>query len=66
MKIVSHYLGSIEGVEIFPIIAIIIFVAFFIFLLYYLYHLDKGYVNDMGDLPLDDDMDLNDTNKIKI
>ena len=66
MKIVSHYLGGIEGIEIYPIIAVIIFVAFFISLLFYLYHLDKGFVSEMGELPLDDDMDLNENNKIKI
>lgn len=60
MKIVSHHLGNIEGIEIFPIIAILIFVAFFLSLLYYIYHLDKGFVSDMGNLPLEDEDEVND------
>ncbi len=56
MKIVIHYLNEIDGVEIFPIIGIILFFSFFITLLYYLYGLDSGFVNDMGDLPLDNDI----------
>ena len=66
MKIVSHYLENIEGVEIFPIIGILIFVAFFLFLLYYLFHLDKGYVSDMGNLPFDDEIETNENNNKKI
>ena len=65
MKIVSHYMGSIEGIEIFPIIAVLIFVSFFISLLYYLYHLDKGFVNDMGNMPLQDGNEQ-DNNQTKI
>ncbi len=56
MKIVIHYLNEIEGIEIFPIIGIIIFFSFFIFLLFYLFKLDNVFINEMGDLPLDNDI----------
>ena len=56
MKIVIHYLNEIDGIEIFPIIGIILFFSFFIFLLYYLYSLDRGFVNDMGEMPLDNEV----------
>ncbi|MCF8374338.1 MAG: hypothetical protein K9H64_22135 [Bacteroidales bacterium] len=66
MKIVSHYLESIEGVAIYPIIGILIFVLFFIVLLFYLFYLDKGYVKDMGNLPLDDDLEVNENQTKKL
>lgn len=66
MKIVSHYLESIEGIAIFPIIGILIFVLFFLVLLYYLFRLDKGYVNEMCNLPLDDDLEVNENQTKKI
>ena len=56
MKIVIHYLNEIDGVEIFPIIGIIIFFSFFVFLLYYLFGLDGSFINDMGELPLDNEV----------
>jgi hypothetical protein len=59
MRIVIHYLEDIEGVAIFPIIGMLIFFTFFLFLLYYIYHLDKGFVKDMGDAPLDNDGEKN-------
>ncbi len=54
MRIVIHYLESTEGIAIFPTIGILFFFSLFLFLLYHLFHLDKGFVKDMGDLPLDD------------
>ena len=60
MRIVIHYLESIEGVAIFPIIGIIIFFTFFLGLLYYVYHLDKGFVDDMANSPLRNEDEKND------
>jgi cytochrome c oxidase cbb3-type subunit 3 len=60
MRIVIHYLESIEGVAIFPIIGIFIFFSFFLGLLYYVYHLDRGFVDDMANSPLGNDDEKND------
>jgi hypothetical protein len=59
MRIVIHYLESTEGIAIFPIIGLLIFFSFFLFLLYYIYHLDKLFVKEMGDLPLESDVEKN-------
>ena len=59
MRIVIHYLEDIEGVAIFPVIGILIFFTFFLFLLYYIFRLDKGFVKEMSDLPLNNDDDEN-------
>jgi cbb3-type cytochrome oxidase subunit 3 len=60
MRIVIHYLESIEGVAIFPIIGIIIFFSFFVGLLWWVFKLDKRFVKDMSDAPLLDDDNEND------
>jgi len=61
MRIVIHYLENSEGIAIFPIIGVLIFFSFFLFLLYYIFHLDKGFVKDMGDLPLENDDEKNES-----
>lgn len=55
MRIVIHYLESIEGVAIFPIIGIIIFFSFFVVLLWWVFRLDKQFIKNMSDAPLLDD-----------
>jgi cbb3-type cytochrome oxidase subunit 3 len=63
MRIVIHYLESIEGVAIFPIIGIIIFFTFFVGLLWWVFKLDKRFVKDMSDAPLlDDDNEIDNIN----
>lgn len=59
MRIAIHYLESIDGVAIFPIIGIFIFFSFFLGLLYYVFRLDRGFVDDMADLPLNSDQEQN-------
>jgi cytochrome c oxidase cbb3-type subunit 3 len=59
MRIVIHYLENIDGVAIFPIIGIFIFFSFFLGLLYYVYRMDKGFVDDMANRPLGNDMEQN-------
>jgi cbb3-type cytochrome oxidase subunit 3 len=57
MRIVIHYLESIEGVAIYPIIGIIIFFSFFVVLLWWVFRLDKRFIKNMSDAPLLDDGD---------
>ena len=55
MKIVMNTLEKIQGVEVYPIISLIIFFSFFAIMAYLVFNLDKGYINDMKNLPLEDD-----------
>ncbi len=64
MKIVSHYLNSIDGVEIFPIISLIIFLLFFTVMLIWVLRINKNEAKQMSQLPLQDN-DKNDIDKIK-
>ncbi len=55
MKIVMNTLERIQGVEIYPIISLLIFFSFFIVMAYFVFNLDKGYIKEMKNMPLEDD-----------
>jgi cbb3-type cytochrome oxidase subunit 3 len=59
MKLVSHYLESITGVEIFPLVSFIIFFLFFLGVGWYVFRLDKGYINELSAYPTDDSDTMN-------
>lgn len=51
----KEILQSIEGVEIYPIISLIVFVLFFIVVTIRLIRMDKNYINEMKQLPLNNE-----------
>jgi hypothetical protein len=53
----NNYLGSIKGVEIFPIISLVIFFIFFIVLAYMVIKADKKFISKMESMPLDSAVD---------
>jgi len=55
MKIVMDTLSKIQGVELYPIISLLIFFIFFIVMAYFVFNLDKSYINDMKNMPLEED-----------
>lgn len=61
MKLVSHFMNQIENVEIFPIISMFIFLTIFVLVVYRAFSVDKKFVEDAANLPLDDDSDFNKT-----
>ena len=50
----KHYFEQVNNVEIWPIISLIIFVTFFIGLLIWVMKVDKKYIEEMSDMPIDD------------
>jgi cytochrome c oxidase cbb3-type subunit 3 len=52
-----HYLETIAGVDIYPLISLLIFFIFFLALLVYLYRTDKKSVFQMKSIPLDNETD---------
>ncbi len=50
---IRNYLQTIEGVEIYPLISLIIFVIFFVVMLVWMLKVDKNYIKEMEQLPLD-------------
>lgn len=50
----KQYFEGIPYIEVAPIIGLIIFFLFFIGLLFWVFTVDKSYVDEMKDLPLED------------
>jgi hypothetical protein len=56
---IRNYLQTIEGVEIYPLISLIIFVIFFVVMLVWMLKVDKNYIKEMEQLPLDSNNNRN-------
>lgn len=57
---VKHYLETITGIEIFPLISLVIFTVFFTAILWYVLSMDKERIKEVSQLPLDSDNPTND------
>ena len=53
MKFAKHYLQSIEGVEIYPIISLLIFFTFFVVLFWWVFTTSKKQSKAMSEMPLE-------------
>ncbi len=51
----KHYFEGIQYIEIGPIVGLVVFMVFFIVLVYLVLKLDKGFVNEMKNKPLEGD-----------
>jgi len=52
---IKNYLQSIEGIEIYPLISLAVFVIFFIVIFIWMLRIDKSYIKEMEELPLEQD-----------
>jgi len=50
---IRNYLQSIEGVEIYPLISMGVFILFFVIMFIWMLKVDKNYIKEMEELPLD-------------
>lgn len=48
-------LSRIEGVDLFPLISLVIFFTFFVLLIAWVIRLNRGYIDTMANMPLEDD-----------
>ena len=55
MKFIKHHMASIEGVSFYPIISLIICFTFFIALFWWVFSYKKKDLNEISNLPLNDD-----------
>lgn len=62
MRLAKHYLESIAGVEIYPIISFLIFFIFFILVGVYVFLMSKKHVKEMASMPLNNDENGNEEN----
>ncbi len=53
MKLVSHYLQEITGVQIYPLISFILFFTIFMLVLFVVIRTDKKYMKEMAAMPLE-------------
>ena len=56
LKFIKHHMTSIEGIEIYPLISLLIFTIFFAGLIVYALTLNKSFVKEMADSPLEDSL----------
>ena len=50
---IRNYLQSIEGVEIYPLISLVVFLLFFVIIIIWMIKVDKNYIKEMEELPLE-------------
>ncbi|TPV32955.1 CcoQ/FixQ family Cbb3-type cytochrome c oxidase assembly chaperone [Paucihalobacter ruber] len=55
LKFVKNHMDSISGIEIYPIISMLIFFTFFVILFYWVITAKKDYINNVSNIPLDND-----------
>ena len=55
MKFIKHHMASIEGVSLYPIISLIICFTFFIILCWWVLSYKKKDLNEISNLPFNDD-----------
>jgi cbb3-type cytochrome oxidase subunit 3 len=56
---IRNLLQSIEGVEIYPLISLVVFIIFFVVILVWMFKIDKNYIKEMEQLPLDSNNNRN-------
>lgn len=66
LRFIKHNLTTIDGVSIFPMISLLIFVLFFALVLTRTYRMSKASVNVLSGIPLEDEVEMNQENKIDI
>lgn len=64
LRFIKHNLTTIDGVSIFPMISLLIFVLFFALVLTRTYRMSKASVNELGAIPLEDEVEMNQTKSI--
>jgi len=57
MKIVTHFLENVTGIEIYPLVSFVIFFVFFLAVTLYVLRLDKKLIDEVASYPLGIDED---------
>ncbi len=59
LRYIKHHLDTISGVEIYPIISLLLFFIVFVTMLIYVYKIPKNSIEEISNLPLDNDLKNN-------
>lgn len=54
LKFIKHHMTSMDNIEIYPIISLLIFFIFFTVLIIYTFRMDKSFIKEMEETPLED------------
>lgn len=57
IKSLKGIMGSIDGVEVYPIVSLLVFFIFFVVLGWYVFTMNKKHVEEMKQVPLEKDAD---------
>ncbi len=64
LKFISGHVSTIDGVSIYPIISFLFFFIFFIAITYYVITMKKSYIDEVSEIPLDDDGEIESSDSI--
>lgn len=64
LKFITGHMSTIDGVSIYPIISFLIFFVFFIAITFYVITMNKSYVDEVSQMPLDDDETMEPSDQI--
>jgi len=53
----KEILQNIDNIQVWPVISFVIFFMFFLFLLWWAFTVDRAYIRQMSEMPLDDGTD---------
>jgi len=56
LRYIKHNLTGIDGVEIYPIISLLVFVLVFLAVFIYVARMKKKDIEELGNIPFDDDV----------
>jgi cytochrome c oxidase cbb3-type subunit 4 len=59
----KEILQGIDNIQVWPVISFVIFFLFFLFLLWWALTVDRKFINQMGELPLEDGTCSNQSSK---
>ena len=59
LRYIKHHLDTITGVEIYPIVSLILFFLVFTTMLFFVFKMPKKNIEELGNLPLDNDIKNN-------
>lgn len=60
LRFISGNLTTMDGVNIYPIISLLVFVTFFIVMIYRVVRMKKNYIDEMGNMPIENNLETND------
>lgn len=61
----KNVLQSIENIEVWPVISFVIFFVFFLCLLLWVFTTDRGFIEKMKSMPIEEDKSSSSTNILK-